>query len=75
MTLNKTANPSLQGLVFETNASTTGTNNVMFATSNLRIGKVCALGDSSVPDDGTGDTGDNLYDGYFLDASVITDLF
>lgn len=69
MTLNKTANPSVQGLVFKTGASTTGTTNVMFATATYGAGKVCALGDSSVPDDGTGDTGDNLYDGYFADAS------
>jgi len=69
MTLNKTANPSVQGLVFKTGASTTGTTNVMFATATYGAGKVCALGDSSVPDDGTGDTGDNLYDGYFSDAS------
>ena len=69
MTLNKTANPSVQGLVFKTGASTTGTTNVMFASATYGAGKVCALGDSSVPDDGTGDTGDNLYDGYFADAS------
>ena len=69
MTLNKTANPSVQGLVFKTGASTTGTTNVMFATATYGAGKVCALGDSSVPDDRTGDTGDNLYDGYFTDAS------
>ncbi|MFN3773914.1 T9SS type A sorting domain-containing protein [Cloacibacterium normanense] len=69
MTLNKTANPSVQGLVFKTGVSTTGTTNVMFATATYGAGKVCALGDSSVPDDGTGDTGDNLYDGYFTDAS------
>ncbi|MEZ7527521.1 T9SS type A sorting domain-containing protein [Cloacibacterium normanense] len=69
MTLNKTANPSVQGLVFKTGASTTGTTNVMFATATYGAGKVCALGDSSVPDDGTGDTGDNLYNGYFADAS------
>ena len=35
----------------------------------MRSGKICALGDSSVPDDGTGDSGDTLYDGYFSDAS------
>lgn len=69
MTLDKTANSSVQGLVYKTGSSTTGTTNVMFATANYGSGKVCALGDSSVPDDGTGDTGDTLYDGYFSDAS------
>jgi hypothetical protein len=69
MTLDKTANSSVQGLVYKTGSSTTGTTNVMFATATYGSGKVCALGDSSVPDDGTGDTGDSLYDGYFSDAS------
>lgn len=69
MTLDKTANSNVQGLVFKTGSSTTGTTNVMFATATYGSGKICALGDSSVPDDGTGDTGDTLYDGYFTDAS------
>lgn len=69
MTLNTTDNPSVQGLVFRSGASTTGLVNVMFATSTYGSGKVCALGDSSVPDDGTGDTGDSLYNGYTVDAN------
>ena len=69
MTLNTTDNPSVQGLVFRSGASTTGLVNVMFATSTYGSGKVCALGDSSVPDDGTGDTGDSLYNGYTADAN------
>jgi hypothetical protein len=52
MTLNKTSNPSVQGLVFTTGSSTTGSTNVMFATATYGNGRVCALGDSSVPDDG-----------------------
>lgn len=69
MTLDKTANSSVQGLIYKTGSSTTGTTNVMFATATYGSGKVCALGDSSVPDDGSGDTADSLYDGYFSDAS------
>ena len=69
MTLDKTANTSVQGLIYKTGSSTTGTTNVMFATATYGSGKICALGDSSVPDDGTGDSGDTLYDGYFTDAS------
>jgi len=69
MTLNKTANPSVKGLIFKTGSSATGTTNVLFATANYGLGKVCALGDSSVPDDGTGDTGDTLYNGYTGDAN------
>lgn len=69
MTLNKTSNPSVQGLVFTTGSSTTGSTNVMFATATYGNGRVCALGDSSVPDDGTGDPNDTLYNGYSGDAN------
>lgn len=69
MTLNKNNNPSAQGLVFTTGSSTSGSTNVMFATSTYGGGKVCALGDSSVPDDGTGDPNDTLYNGYTGDAN------
>ncbi|AZB23995.1 T9SS C-terminal target domain-containing protein [Chryseobacterium bernardetii] len=69
MTLNKNNNASTQGLIFTTGSSTSGTTNVMFATSTYGNGKICALGDSSVPDDGTGDTNDTLYNGYTGDAN------
>lgn len=69
MTLNKTSNPSVQGLVFTTGSSTAGSTNVMFATATYGNGKICALGDSSVPDDGTGDPNDTLYNGYSGDAN------
>lgn len=68
MVLDKSANPNTKGLVYESNADNTSSNNVRFATSIYGIGKVCAVGDSSVPDDGTGDPGDTLYDGYFFNA-------
>jgi len=69
MTLNKNINSSVEGLIFKNGSSTTGTTNVMFATATYGTGRVCALGDSSVPDDGTGDSGDNLYNGYSGDAN------
>ncbi len=69
MTLNKNNNPSAQGLIFTTGSSTAGNTNVMFATSTYGNGKVCVLGDSSVPDDGTGDPNDTLYNGYSGDAN------
>ncbi|WP_160140226.1 T9SS type A sorting domain-containing protein [Chryseobacterium sp. c4a] len=69
MTLNKSNNPSAQGLIFTTGSSTTGSTNVMFATSTYGNGRICALGDSSVPDDGTGDPNDTLYNGYIGDAN------
>lgn len=69
MILNKNINSSVEGLIFKNGSSTTGTTNLMFATATYGTGRVCALGDSSVPDDGTGDSGDNLYNGYSGDAN------
>ncbi len=39
-------------------------NYVMYATAEYGSGKVCAVTDSSPADDGTGASGDNLYDGW-----------
>lgn len=64
MTLNRTSNTTVKGLVFKTGASTTGTTNAIFAASNYGSGKVCGLGDSSPCDDGTGDPNDVLYSSY-----------
>jgi Secretion system C-terminal sorting domain len=69
MTLNTTQNTTVKGLIFKTGASNTGTTNVMVASSNYGTGKIVAIGDSSIPDDGTGDPNDTLYDGYIADAS------
>lgn len=69
MTLNKTKNPNALGLVFKTGSSKTGSTGVMFATSKYGTGKVVGLGDSSPADDGTGDTGDALYNGWTVDAA------
>lgn len=69
MTLNKTQNTSALGLVFKTGSSTTGTANVMVASATYQKGKVVAIGDSSIPDDSTGDPNDVLYNGYITDAN------
>lgn len=69
MTLNTTSNPSVKGVAFKTGASTTGFTNVLCAYATYGSGKVAAVGDSSIADDGTGDTGDTLYDGYITDAA------
>ena len=69
MTLNTTQNNSATGLIYKTGSSTTGTTNVMCASAIYQSGKVITIGDSSVPDDGTGDSGDTLYNGYTLDAA------
>jgi hypothetical protein len=69
ITVNPANNSTAKGIFF-LNKTDVGTNtNALIATAKYGSGKVCALGDSSVPDDGTGDTGDSLYDGYITDAS------
>jgi len=69
MTLNTSSNSSVRGLIYKTGSINSGTTNVMVAQSTYQLGKVVAIGDSSITDDGTGDTGDVLYDGYIADAS------
>lgn len=69
MTLNKTINPNALGLVFKTGASKTGSTNVLFAQSRYGSGKIAAIGDSSPIDDGTGDTNDQLYNGWSAEVN------
>ena len=69
MTLNTTQNSSATGLVYKTGSNTTGAANVLCASATYQNGKVVAIGDSSIADDGTGDSGDTLYDGYITDAN------
>ena len=64
MTLDRTANTSVTGLIFNTGYSNTGTTGALFARALFGTGKIVALGDSSPPDDGTGDPNDVLYNGY-----------
>ena len=67
MTLDPAKNPSVQGLMFTT--GTSGSTNVLVTMATYGAGKVVAIGDSSIPDDGTGNTGDVLYNGYTGDAN------
>ena len=69
MTLSSTVNTTVKGIVYKTGSSTTGAANVMVARANFGQGRVVAIGDSSPCDDGTGDPGDVLYDGWITDAS------
>jgi hypothetical protein len=69
MTLYPNQNSSVKGVVYEEGSSTSGTKNVMCAYAIYGSGKVVALGDSSPADDGTGDNGDHLYDGWLEDAN------
>jgi hypothetical protein len=69
MTLNTSQNSTVKGVVFKTGASTAGTNSVLCAYARWYAGKIGAISDSSLPDDGTGDMNDVLYNGYIVDAA------
>jgi len=69
MTLNPSQNTSVKGVVYRGGYSNTGTTGVLCAYATYGQGRIAALGDSSPADDGTGDTGDNLYDGWIQDAN------
>lgn len=63
MTISPTANSTVKGLFWKTGA-TKNNYNIMLAQANYGAGRVVALGDSSPVDDGTGDTNDQLYNGF-----------
>ena len=63
MSINRTANTTVQGLIWR-GSSTQGTSNIMCATSTFGTGRVVVIGDSSPADDGTGASGDTLYPGW-----------
>ncbi len=67
MTLTPGNNSSVRGIIYKT-GSTLGNTNAMVAYSTYGSGKVVGIGDSSPCDDGSGDTGDKLYDGWVTDA-------
>lgn len=69
MSIDPFANSSVRGLVFKNGASNSGNSQVLFATARYGNGKVCAIGDSSPSDDGTGDQNDFLYFSYTNEAN------
>jgi hypothetical protein len=70
ITLNTSQNSSVKGLFYKNGSSTTGSTDALVAVCRYGKGKVAALGDSSPPDDGTGDPNDsNLYNGYWNEAN------
>ena len=68
MSLSTVANASVKGVVYMT-GSAFGTTGVMVAYATYGNGRVVAIGDSSPCDDGTGDSGDGLYNGWTTDAA------
>jgi hypothetical protein len=68
ITVNNTANSTAKGIIYKTGSSF-GTTNIMVAKAYYGQGKVFAMGDSSPADDGTGTSGNTLYNGYTGDVS------
>jgi len=68
MTLDTLMNGSVKGVVYKT-GSAFGSTGALMAYSRFGNGKVAAMGDSSPPDDGTGDSNDVLYNGWITDAN------
>jgi hypothetical protein len=58
----------VKGIVYKSGVSM-GNTDVLAAYCTYGTGKVFAIGDSSPSDDGTGDPGDILYDGWVADAN------
>ncbi|MFZ4544081.1 MAG: T9SS type A sorting domain-containing protein [Saprospiraceae bacterium] len=67
ITINPVVNPKTEGLFYK-NGTQKLKNEVLATASQYAKGRVFAIADSSLPDDGTGDTGDTLYDGWLGDA-------
>ncbi|HKT03982.1 MAG TPA: hydrolase [Rugosimonospora sp.] len=63
-TLHPADNSAVRGLVWRPSASQTGTTGAFFTTSTFGSGRVAIWGDSSAIDDGTGQPGNTLFDGW-----------
>ncbi|MFJ8477046.1 putative Ig domain-containing protein [Kitasatospora sp. NPDC094011] len=61
-TLKPADNPAVKGIVYRTGSS--GATGAFFATSSFGKGRVALWGDSSAIDDGTGESGKTLYNGW-----------
>jgi hypothetical protein len=63
-TLKPSDNSAVQGLVYQSSATAGGDTGAFFTTSTFGSGRVATWGDSSTIDDGTGQSGNTLYDGW-----------
>jgi len=68
MIMNPSQNPSVQGHVWKAGKGQTDTA-VCCVTARWKCGKIASIGDSSPPDDGTGNPASTLYTGYTGDAN------
>ncbi|WP_433048240.1 hydrolase [Dactylosporangium sp. CS-033363] len=63
-TLHPANNAAVKGLVYRSGFTPGGTTGAFFTTSTFGAGRVAVWGDSSPIDDGTGQSGNTLYDGW-----------
>ncbi|WP_254448756.1 hydrolase [Spirosoma rhododendri] len=63
-TLYASNNSNVQGLFWRSSSTLNGSTGVMALLSTYGSGRVVFVGDSSPADDGTGDTNDNLFNGW-----------
>lgn len=63
-TLKPSDNSNVKGLVYQSSATAGGNTGAFFTTSTFGSGRVAFWGDSSTIDDGTGQSGNTLYDGW-----------
>lgn len=63
MIINKTNNPSIKAVAFDTGVSQTGSSGVICAYATYGNGKIVAMTDSSIPEDKTANSG-TTYDGW-----------
>ncbi|WP_207892009.1 putative Ig domain-containing protein [Streptacidiphilus pinicola] len=63
-TLHPADNPNVKGLVYTTGSTPGGTSGAFFSTSTFGSGRVAIWGDSSAIDDGTGEPGHTVYNGW-----------
>lgn len=66
--LTPATNASVQGLFWRNSATNGGNANAMALLATYGTGRVFFIGDSSPSDDGTGDTGDSLFNGWSGDS-------
>ncbi|HEY3501380.1 MAG TPA: hydrolase [Actinocatenispora sp.] len=69
-TLKPADNANVKGLVYQSSATAGGTTGSFFATSTFGSGRVAVWGDSSTIDDGTGQSGNTLYDGWNTNSNA-----
>ncbi|GAA4204837.1 hydrolase [Actinocatenispora rupis] len=69
-TLKPADNANVKGLVYQSTATAGGTTGSFFATSTFGSGRVAVWGDSSTIDDGTGQSGNTLYDGWNTNSNA-----